>query len=77
MPSIESLRARRADQSLKLEPVFFAKGKDLAARWSIDAEAVTRIAREKLPYLEFGKSNTRRYDPRDVESYEEREKGLS
>ncbi|HEY4306546.1 MAG TPA: hypothetical protein VGM82_18870 [Gemmatimonadaceae bacterium] len=33
--------------------------------------SVRKIARDKLPYLEFGGTNTRRYDPADVERYEQ------
>ncbi len=74
MPSIEELRARKAEHAKQLEAVLYVKVSDLAARWNLDPEGVTKIPREELPYLEFGESDSRRYDPRDVEAYEERKK---
>jgi hypothetical protein len=74
MPSIEELRARQREHARRLESVLFAKASELAARWNADVETVHAIPREKLPYMEIGKSKSRRYDPRDVEAYEQAEK---
>lgn len=74
MASIEELRARQREHARQLEAVFYVKTSDLAARWNIDVDEVLEISRDKLPYLEYGKTNSRRYDPRDVETYEDREK---
>lgn len=74
MPTIEEMRARQAEHARQLESVFFAKTSELAARWNIDVESVTAIPRKELPYLEYGKTKSRRYDPRDVEAYELRAK---
>jgi hypothetical protein len=75
MPSVETLRARAAEHARQLESVFFVKASDLAARWNVDVEeGVLSIPRAELPYLEHGKSKSRRYDPRDVEAYEQRAK---
>lgn len=51
--------------------MLWLKSADLAARWDVDPDTVTALPREQLPYLEFGKSKARRYDPRDVEAYEQ------
>lgn len=74
MPSIEELRARAREHSKQLEAVLFAKSSDLVARWGIDAEEILKIPRAELPYLEFGASNARRYNPLDVEAFEEKKK---
>lgn len=47
---------------------------DLAARWGVSRATVRKIPRDRLPYLDFGGTHIRRYDPADVASYEEREK---
>lgn len=46
----------------------------LAARWGISGKLVRAIDRAKLPYLTFGESDVRRYDPADVDTYERNEK---
>lgn len=74
MPTIDELRARQAEHSKQLDAVLFAKTSDLSARWSIDVETILSIPRAELPYIEYGKSRTRRYDPRDVEAYEQHAK---
>lgn len=48
--------------------------KYLAERWGISRALVRGIPRERLPYLAFGQSDVRRYDPADIEAYEAREK---
>jgi hypothetical protein len=72
--TIEQLRERAAAHARQLDAVLYLKVNDLAARWGVDPEQVTLIPREQLPYLEFGGSRSRRYDPRDIEAYEERAK---
>jgi hypothetical protein len=74
MPSVEQLRERAKEHSRQLEAVLWVKVVDLVARWGVDAESITSIPRERLPYIEFGNSKQRRYDPRDVEEYERLEK---
>lgn len=71
MPSIDELRARQREHARQLESVFFVKSHELSARWGVDIDEVLAIPREQLPYLEYGKSKSRRYDPRDVEAYEQ------
>jgi hypothetical protein len=70
MPTIEQLRAKARENAKQLESVLWAKASDLSIRWGVDVETVHGIPRHELPYIEFGKSNARRYDPRDVEAYE-------
>lgn len=48
--------------------------KQLADRWHVSRATVRKIPREKLPYISFGDSDVRRYDPADVALFEEREK---
>lgn len=74
MPTIEELRARQKEHARQLESVLFVKANELAARWSVDVDTVLTIPREDLPFIEYGKSKSRRYDPRDVEAYEQRAK---
>ena len=74
MPTIDELRARAAAHARQLEAVLWLKSSDLAARWGVDVDTVTALPRAELPYLEFGKSKTRRYNPDDVRAYEERAK---
>lgn len=74
VPSIETLRARAREHAKQLDAVLWAKSSDLVARWGIEAEEIQKIPRTELPYLEFGASNARRYDPRDVEQYEQTHK---
>jgi len=74
MASIEELRQRQREHARQLEAVNFVKTSDLVARWGWDVEVVLAIPREELPYLEYGKTRARRYDPRDVETYEDKAK---
>jgi hypothetical protein len=74
MPTIDELRARQAEHARQLDAVFWVKASDLGARWNVDVESVLAVPREELPYLEYGKTKSRRYDPRDVEAYEQRAK---
>lgn len=46
----------------------------LAARWHISRALVRAIPRDRLPYISFGQSDVRRYDPADVDAFEVREK---
>jgi len=72
--TIKELRARAAAHAKQLDAVLWAKVSDLAARWGVDPETVLAIPRAELPYMTFGGSEARRYDPRDVEAYEQRHK---
>lgn len=74
MATIDELRARQADHSRQLAAVLFVKTSDLVVRWGVDIDTVVEIPRDELPFIEYGKSRARRYDPRDVEAYEERKK---
>lgn len=74
MPSIEELRAARDAHAKQIEAVHWLTVQDLAARWGIAPGTVRKIPRDLLPYLPFGQSKQRRYDPRDVERYEETQK---
>lgn len=74
MATIEKLRAQAAQHAKQIEAVQWLSVNDLAARWGISPGSVRKIARDALPYLLFGESNQRRYDPRDVEQYEAEQK---
>lgn len=58
----------------QLEAVHWLSVQDLAARWAISGATVRKVPRDKLPYLLFGDSQVRRYDPRDVERFEDEQK---
>jgi hypothetical protein len=58
----------------QLDAVNWVSAAQLGKRWSVSARTVREIPRGDLPYLTLGGSHVRRYDPRDVEAYEEREK---
>lgn len=70
MASIEQLRADAREHAKQIEAVQYLGVKDLAARWGVSPGTVRKISRASLPYIEFGDSGWRRYDPRDVELYE-------
>lgn len=73
--TLAQLRAEAREHAKQLAAVRYVTVQDLAARWGIDDDTVREIPRKALPYLPFGKSGKiRRYDPRDVEAYEAREK---
>lgn len=75
MPNtLDQIRAEARAHAKQLEAVRFVQVRDLAERWGMDVTTVRAIPRAHLPYLEYGKSNRRRYDPRDVEEYERRAK---
>ena len=44
--------------------------KELSQKWGISRALVRAIPRDELPYLTFGESDVRRYDPADVAEYE-------
>lgn len=46
----------------------------LARRWGVSSKVVRDIPRDRLPYISFGQSDMRRYDPADIAAFEEREK---
>jgi hypothetical protein len=58
MPTIDALRAARDEHAKQIEAVNWLTVNDLAA----------------LGYLLFGASRQRRYDPRDVETFEREQK---
>lgn len=74
MTDLDEIRAAAAEHDEQLQASTWWKTKDLAARWGVSRDTVLAIPREKLPYLEFGNSNMRRYKPDDVLAFEENEK---
>lgn len=70
MDRIAELRELAKAHSRQLEAVLWLSVGDLAVRWSVSPATVRKVSRQALPYLLLGESNVRRYDPRDVESYE-------
>jgi hypothetical protein len=70
MESLDEIRARAREHTRQLAAVHFATVQILAARWNVDEETVRDVPRDRLPYLEFGKTHRRRYDPLDIEAYE-------
>lgn len=74
MPTIDELRAQSAEHARQIESVHWLTVNDLAARWGISPGTIRKIPRAGLPYLLFGQSQQRRYDPRDVEQYEAEQK---
>lgn len=77
MPTIDDIRAAAAEHARQLESVRWLSVADLVARWGVSQTTIRAIAADDLPYLLFGKSRVRRYDPRDVEAYEDRMKHAS
>jgi hypothetical protein len=75
--TVAEIRAEAMQHARQIEAVKFLTVQDLALRWRVDDETVRKIDRASLPYLEFGKSKMRRYDPREVERYEQQGKGES
>lgn len=71
---LDAIRAAARAHARQIDAVRFATVQQLAERWVISEDAVRAIPREQLPYLQFGRSRMRRYDPRDVERYEEAQK---
>lgn len=69
-----TIRAAAREHARQLEAVEWPGVPELQARWRIGAATIRLIPRDKLPFLTFGKSDVRRYDPRDVEAYEQTEK---
>ena len=74
MPSLSELRQRAREHTRRLEAIQWAGVNDLVIRWDKGRKAILAIPRSKLPYLEIGGNRERRYDPRDIETFEEREK---
>lgn len=65
-------RARAHQADLELAVSYFTVQK-LAERWNISESTVRDIARDRLPYKEFGKGRKlkrRRYHPDDVFAFE-------
>lgn len=71
MATIEEIRERAAAHARHLDAVTFTTVQDLAGRWGVAETTVLAVPRAQLPFLTFGKSRMRRYDPRDVEAFEE------
>lgn len=46
----------------------------LARKWGVSRKTVRDIPRDQLPYISFGQSDVRRYDPDDVERFEAKAK---
>jgi hypothetical protein len=69
-PTLAELRAQAREHAAQLEAVSFLTVQELAGRWGISEDSVRAIARAELPYLVFGKTRIRRYDPRDVQRFE-------
>ena len=67
---LAEIRALAKAQSLQIQAVVWLGVNELAARWSVSPGTVRKISRDALPYLTMGESHVRRYDPRDVEAYE-------
>ncbi len=70
----KQLREEAQGHARQLEAITWPGVPELHRRWRISPALVRAIPRDKLPYLTFGKSDVRRYDPRDVEAYEQTEK---
>lgn len=66
----QALREAARQHARQIEAVQWLGVQDLAGRWGVGVGTVRKIPRDVLPYLELGDSHIRRYDPRDVESYE-------
>lgn len=56
--------------TLQLASARWMTVQQLAARWKLARATVRGIPRDRLPYITFGSSNVRRYDPVDVEAFE-------
>jgi hypothetical protein len=72
--TLAELRALAAEHGRQIEAVTWLRVNDLAVRWAVSPNTVRAVPREQLPYLLFGRSRQRRYDPRDVEAFEARAK---
>lgn len=70
MSDLAELRALAKEHARQIEAVLWLGVNDLVVRWGVAAGTVRKIDRTALPYLTLGSSGIRRYDPRDVESYE-------
>lgn len=74
MPTLADLRAQAQQHARQIDAVRYLTVQELAVRWHTTDDAVRAIPREQLPYIAFGKSKMRRYDPRDVEAFEDTQK---
>lgn len=43
---------------------------ELAERWAVSRTSVRKIPRDQLPYITFGGTSVRRYNPADVAHFE-------
>lgn len=74
LPSrMATIRSRAREHQEELESVRWFTPERLAARWEISETTVREIARDQLPYKEFGsgtQKKRRRYHPDDVAAFE-------
>jgi hypothetical protein len=70
MPDLNEIQAAAAEHTRRLAAARFATVQILAKRWGVSEDTVRAIPRAQLPYMEFGESHMRRYDPADVAAYE-------
>lgn len=71
MTRLAEIRAQAREHARQLEAVRFLTVQDLEGRWGVGDDVIRAIPRAELPYLVFGKNGMRRFDPRDVERFEE------
>ena len=69
-PPLDEIRARAHEHAKQIESVHWLGVKELATHWGVSAATVRKIPRAQLPYLLFGESAIRRYEPRDIEQFE-------
>lgn len=70
MNDLSGVRAAAAAHDEQIQASTWLKTLDLMKRWGVSRDVVLAIPRDRLPYLEFGKTNMRRFNPADVEAYE-------
>jgi len=74
---LDAIRARGAEHERELEAgLTFLTIADLASRWKVSRSTVLAISRDELPYMEIGRGRLlkrRRYDPRAVAAFENRQ----
>lgn len=76
---LESIRRAAAEHQREIDVVrTWLKPAQLATRWNVSVSTVKAIPASELPFKEFGrglKLKRRRYDPADVDAYEQRKEG--
>jgi hypothetical protein len=68
------MRAEAREHARQIEAVTWLSVHELAQRWRVSPNTVRKIPRSALPYLMLGETRVRRFDPRDVEAFEQRAK---